>query len=58
MRKIKEKIVRCFNPACKARSEPGVKFCDSCLTGMCNGKVRFFEMGLARRKDLTWDRTR
>lgn len=56
-KKIEEKIVRCFNPACNAWSEPGVKFCDSCLTGMCSGKVNIFKMNFVQRESLPWDRS-
>jgi len=58
LKKINQEKRKCFNPACRRRAEPEVHFCDSCLTGMLDGKVSVFEMGLVRRGDLTWDRGR
>lgn len=53
-----EEVVRCLNPACGAWPEPGLKFCDSCLTGMlCFGKLKISDMGLVRREEVPWDRT-
>ena len=50
-------VVRCFNPICGAFSEPGLKFCDECLTGMCSRKLSVFDMRKeVRRGDLTWNR--
>jgi len=49
-------VVRCFNPVCGAWSEPGLHFCDSCLTGMCDGKLSVFKMGFVRREDVPWAR--
>jgi len=49
-------VVRCFNPVCGAQSEPGVKFCDSCLTGLCYGNLSVFKMGFVRREEVPWDR--
>jgi len=51
------KVIRCLNIFCGKSSEPGLQFCDSCLTGMCSGKLSVFKMGIeVRRVDLPWDR--
>jgi hypothetical protein len=50
-------VVRCYNPVCGARSEPGLKFCDSCLTGMCYGKLSVYKMfDEIQREKVVWDR--
>jgi len=50
-------VVRCFNPACGSWSEPGLHFCDSCLTEMCYKRLSVFKMfDSIRRGDVGWDR--
>lgn len=50
-------MVRCYNPACGALSEPGLKFCDSCLTGMCYGRLSVYKMfEELRRADVAWNK--
>jgi len=47
-------VVRC---PCGACSEPGLRFCDSCLTGMCYGRLSVFKMfDSIEREKVVWDR--
>jgi len=50
MKKSNQKRRKCCNPACRRRAEHEVCFCGSCLSGILDGKVNVFEMGLVRRK--------
>jgi len=49
-----DRVVQCFNPACRRRTEPGVHFCDSCLNKMCHKKTQCFQDGScqAGKRDL------
>ncbi len=47
-------VVQCYN--CKSPSVPGVKFCDACLTGMCERKLSVYKMFKElRRGKVVWD---
>jgi len=53
-----EEVVKCLNPDCGEKSDPGLRFCDECLMGMlCFGNLSVFKMGLVQREAVPWDRT-
>ena len=58
MSRLREQsVVRCYNQTCGAWSEPGLKFCDSCLTGMCSGRLSVFKMfEKIQREKVVWER--